>query len=514
MEHDHGGQCDSCRIPLTSRTSAAIYADLIARLFEQGRLEDYQVTLHGKGVIPREMKRKFGASIITFKASATLSLNKVDLKKIIALALCSSAGNKCLVHNCSVWFGQQGVMVEATGWLRECENSDRGAWEQLRHYYREEMQSLVDLRHDLPAVSENAESISSKRSELVDFCTARAARIAQDEIEKHTGILSHSFTLLLCAGAVRGLSLFSDVDYALFRGGSQSDPAREDYFDLLAQRIEAILRYAGIKADNLIGRFTARRYFHLSVLDVEKGPHRIAGWTEIMRVLLDMKRVETVGSEDVFQLLQEYLGDKLRKRNNLKPAVWWKFCVIQSATIKEFDRNAQLEPRIWLREITISYYLAKYYLLSRCYEDGRLRQTHAFDFYQTFRELNAEDLITNAEQHDLFQAYDFFMTLRNEAGVFAHSFERTLSQTEWDQVASNLGKTLADLSRNYRSNSRTVSIISNRIHRKVGHGSLVLGSISLISSGHGSIWKRIGQVTDWYAGHASVSVVPSVEQEM
>jgi len=359
----------------------------------------------------------------------------------------------------------------------------------LRQHYQRETETLIARhREGMPAVfPPTGETIAVLRKNLVGRCIEESVRFAQGEIQLQSGVFSNQFAFILCAGALRGLSLFSDVDYVFAGAEAKADRIEgKSYFELLARKTQDILNEIGLKADNLIERFSNGKLIWLNVDDLKSGFRQIKELNSIRHALLDHEPVERAGNEEVYQRFQAQIEPWLYKKNSLKIKNWRRMYVRQYLRKNSVKGEAWPHPSVWLRDIAIFYFLAKLYLRLIIRPDEisfPLKKTLAngsSGFYHICEELEKRTLIAGSEKQRLYEAYEFFMQARNEAGLIQKGIERPLEKKTLAQLSSNLFyQSLDDFLESYRRHAQNIQASLDGLKHEIGHERWMMALITL-----------------------------------
>ncbi len=445
--------------------SPSIYAEIISRLIEMGRVpENSEITLQGSGTVPRKLKKKLGSSKIVLKE--VRSLKRSDLEEAIKFAIASRSQGELRAKNFLLRLETGSVVIEplADDYKRMKQKAD------LRHYYEEETRKLVmNHRQGTPAVISSDEvTVSGLRRQLIERCVEQAARAAREEITDEPGLSSDRFALILCAGAVRGLSLSSDVDFILVSADKGEQFRVNRYFERLASRISSLLAEIGMRADNLVERFSPNKAAFIDVSEASR-----AVW--LAHAVFDTKKVEQVGSEEVYHRFRALIEDLIYDKGALRLKRWRRLYLRQALRKRSVKRGDLPDPSVWLRDITISYMLGGTIVRAlhpgseKRHEERQQSKSNSV-LYDTLAEMESSGLFSAAEKEDLIGSYEFFMKARNELFLTYGGAMRAIAKEEVSRMATGLGyESEASFLKSYNEQTEQVESLLRGLKERAGH---------------------------------------------
>jgi hypothetical protein len=316
---------------------------------------------------------------------------------------------------------------------------------------------------------------------MVEYCTVEAVRIAQREIELATGQHSDDFVVILAAGAVRGMSLFSDVDFLVLAGDNTE--SANAYAARLAHGISWILTTCGFKPDNLIERFLGQNRLSLAV-DELTSILAIRDSDAFFHALLDTRPLPGIGSIAIdhrFRALKNTLvspGDELQFKR------WRTFYLRQLLRKGSSKKDCLLPASIRLRDLTILYSLARlsYNRASTVSPDDRLAvDDEACPVRNVLESMQKTEMLTREECRAVLEAYEYFTWLRNAGGLLYHGIDSLIAPGDMPQLLDSGGSTRTgeDPALEYRTHVKAIEIVLERLMRYAGHGTLALKMVAM-----------------------------------
>ncbi|MEW6212700.1 MAG: hypothetical protein AB1631_30525, partial [Acidobacteriota bacterium] len=338
----------------------------------------------------------------------------------------------------------------------------------LRHYYEEETRKLIRLHQQgtPAAVSSDGATVSEMRKRLVERCVEQAATIAQEEIAAESGVSSDRFALILCAGAVRGLSLSSDVDFVLVSADAGEEIRRSRYFGMLAERLSTLLTETGLRADNLVERFSPDRAAFIKLTEAGR-----AVW--LVHAVFDTKQVERVGSEEVYHRFRALIESLTYGKGALRLKRWRRLYLRQSLRKRAVKEGDLPDPSVWLRDIIISYMLSNTLLRASHSESDSV-------LFDAFSKMETNGLLRAAEKEDMIASHEFFMKAANELFLVREGPPRAIAKEEVSRLSAGLGyQSEADFLKAYSEHSNRVESLLRGLKERAGQGSGVMVLIDL-----------------------------------
>lgn len=453
---------------------SGIYARIIADVIDHEQLcGDVSLVLEGGGRVPQRISRKVGEPRITIVNVAELKLTPVTLRRVIDFAACPQSGEELTVDGLRAYCQPGAVIVEAlAGSQRGRVRRDSASRRRLAARYREGHNRLLDLhRQGAPAaISDSAPPLSDLRRALVEECVREAVQIAMDEMEDELAMHTRRLAVILAAGSVRGPSLFSDVDILLV---SDEQGSASGHYDAVSERIVEILDQCGMDVDNLSARFGDRSMVHLPVRDCELGLPGLRDVRAFLHAITDSTLV--CGEADIHSRFVQSVEKMAFAPGALSAGKWRPFYLRQYLRKKTPDNERLPPPSVWLRDVTIIHLLARTHMRTISGDCSVPR---------SLQHLLAARLLSEPQAGAVTAAYEFFMWLRNEAGLFHGGGESLIRARDLGRFAGSHPRIRSadGLLDACNTHSRTVEDALCVLRRRLGHGAMSLALIGCEAS--------------------------------
>lgn len=420
-----------------------IFGDLIYDAVANRRLSyGMSLVLSGSGQVPAKLVQRVGTSRIVLLESSLNALSHEEIDQILAFGTDALALKTMRYGNLLVSCVPQALVVERREEFQDvvarcCQQQERKT---LREFYAYEYRHLVDLHHKgTPAIySSDGDTIASRLQTLVKRCMGEALRIAREEIACSGQFETDRFAVVLSAGTVRGLSLFSDVDFLIVP--AEDTPDVSNYCGQLAQRVEQILWQCGMKPDNLIARFFGRKWISMSAETLIRALPAMKDQS-LLHALANMAPLSGGGNEEVYHQFVCKLEPYLFPQDAFHMRHWSDFYAKQCLRRRMGTEHCLPPTAIWLREITLLHLLAIPFLRSKTdtgsdsvaisqdtisFPDATARQT----LFKLLPGLQTAGVISALERERLLSAYEFFVWLRNETGLYYNQGDKVIRKCD------------------------------------------------------------------------------------